>query len=175
VSVARLPYADPLSGEGARILEEVERTRGQVLNLFRAMLHAPAVAGPWVELGTALRYRTSLADRTRELAIAQVAARTASPYEWHHHAPLAAAAGVGEALLSALPDWSSEVTDDQGDRELLTYIDQVLDGAVEDASYAAVEKRFGRQEAVEITATAAFYLCIARFLSALDIDIEAPE
>lgn len=148
------------------------RTRGRLLNLFRAMLHAPAVAEPWVHLGSALRYGTGLDDRTRELAITQVAARTGSVYEWHHHAPLAAAAGVGRAQLAALPDWDGDALVDPADRQLLDYVDRVLDGRVDDDTFGRVVERFGTRGAVELTATVAFYLCVSRFLSALDVEPE---
>jgi alkylhydroperoxidase family enzyme len=169
--LARLPYPDESSPDVAPLVDEVVRTRGKMLNLFRAMLHSPAIAGPWIDLGTAVRYGSGLDDRTRELVICQVAARTGSSYEWHHHAPVASAAGVSEEQLEALPDppiglFSSE------EEMLLGYVDHVLDGAVDDDAFNTLVQLRGARGAAEITATACFYIGVSRFLSAMGVQVE---
>lgn len=171
--MARIPYPDTSSAELAELAEEVRRTRGQLLNLFRALMHAPAIAEPWVALGTAVRYGSGLDDRTRELAICQVAARTGCPYEWHHHAPLAAAAGVSQDQLGTLPD-PPNGTFDLADEQLLRYADLVIAGSVDDQTFDAMVTQHGERRTTEITATIAFYISVSRFLSAMGVEIEDP-
>ena len=69
---------------------------------FGVMLHAPSLGGPLQELGAAVRYRTSLSDRIREIAILQVAVATRSQFEWFAHVRVGRAAGLTEAELAAL-------------------------------------------------------------------------
>lgn len=170
--MARIPYPDIDDDDRARITEEVLRTRGQLLNLFRALLHAPAVAEPWLNLGTAMRFGTGVSDRARELAICQVARRTDSAYEWHHHAHLAAQAGVPADHLASLPDWDASGLFDDQDSELLAYVDDVIAGEVDDQGFARIVERYGTEQAVELTATASFYVAVSRFLSAMNVEVE---
>lgn len=172
--MARIPYPDTSTGDLARLTDEVRRTRGMVLNLFRALMHAPRLAEPWLALGTAMRYESTLDDRTRELVICQIAARTESAYEWHHHAPLALAAGVDEDQLSALPD-PSPGTFDEVETELVAFVDRVLTGTVDDDAFAALVARRGTEQATEVSATAAFYVAIARFLAAMGVEVESAQ
>lgn len=75
---------------------------GRLLGPFNAMLVSPAVGHALQGLGAAIRYRTSLPDRVRELAILTVAAYRDSDFEWYAHEPLARTAGVSEPELAAL-------------------------------------------------------------------------
>lgn len=172
--MARIPYPDTSTGDLARVADEVRRTRGTLLNLFRALMHAPRLAEPWLALGTAMRYESTLDDRTRELVICQIAARTESAYEWYHHAPLALAAGVGEAQLSALPDPPPGAFDET-ETELVSFVDRVFAGTVSDDDFAAQVARRGTEEATEVSATAAFYVAVARFLAAMGVEVESAQ
>lgn len=170
--MARIPYPDTSTGDLARVADEVRRTRGTLLNLFRALMHAPRLAEPWLALGTAMRYESTLDDRTRELVICQIAARTSSPYEWHHHAPLALAAGVEEVQLSALPDPPPGVFGEE-ETELVAFVDRVFAGTVDDDAFAVLVARRGTEQATEVSATAAFYVAVARFLAAMGVEVES--
>lgn len=170
--MARIPYADTSTGDLARLADEVRRTRGgQLLNLFRALMHAPTLAEPWLALGTAMRYQSTLDDRTRELVICQIAARTESAYEWHHHAPLALAAGVREDQLAALPE-PAPGTFDEAESELVAFVSHVFSGTVADDDFGSMVARHGTERTTEIVATSAFYVAVARFLAAMAVEIE---
>lgn len=170
--MARIPYPDTSTGDLAGLADEVRNRRGgKLLNLFRALMHAPTLARPWFALGTAMRYESTLDDRTRELVICQIAARTGSAYEWHHHAPLALAAGVQQDQLAALPEPAAG-TFDEPEQALIGFVDHVFAGAVADDEFSAMAARHGTEQTTEIVATAAFYIAIARFLAAMDVEIE---
>ena len=51
---------------------------------FNALLYSPALGEALQEVGAAVRYRTGLTDRARELAILLVAARWHSAFEGRH-------------------------------------------------------------------------------------------
>ena len=172
--MARIPYPDTTTPDLAPLAEEVRRTRGRLLNLFRALMHSPSIAEPWIHLGTAVRYGSGLGDRTRELVICQVAARTGSTYEWHHHSGAAAAAGVTAEQLDAVPDPPSG-TFDAVEEQLLRYTDKVIAGSVDDETFHAMVDVHGERATTEITATVAFYIGVSRFLAAMDVEIENTE
>src|SRR5579875_2351456 len=94
----RLPLLDPASldpaqeelrariADGPRAADRsrspIADERGRLLGPFNAMLFNPELGDPLQGLGAALRYRTSLSDRQRELAILRLAATLESGFEW---------------------------------------------------------------------------------------------
>lgn len=169
--MARVPPA-PIDGPeaDAAAVERIAQLRdGRITPLYRTLLHSGPVAAGWCELGTAIRWSSSLDDRLRELLTCQTARRASADYEWQAHAPLAAAAGVTAAQLDSLPAWWGEPSFDARDRAALAFTDAVLDSTVTDESFEATAQHFTRRETVEIAATVSYYLSISRFLAACDV------
>jgi AhpD family alkylhydroperoxidase len=146
---------------------------GSVSALYGMLLHAPAVAEGWVALGTAVRRRTSLDDRLRELLICMVARVCDQSYEWASHSRLAAAAGATEAELAALPAWESCPTFSPRERAVLALAGATAQGTVDDEAFGRAAAALDRTELVEVVATAAYYTGTARFLSAFAIEAGA--
>jgi alkylhydroperoxidase family enzyme len=173
--VARLefPKVDDDPGMVAAVAAEVSQQRhGTLPNLYRMLLHCPELAAGWLQLGTAVRYRSSLDDVLRELAICAVARICDSGYEWAHHAPLARRAGATEHQLASLPDDLEDAALTPARRAALAYVAGVARLDVSDAVFAAVAEHFSAAEVVELTATASYYAGVARFLGALQVDID---
>ena len=159
----RIPYIpDPpqtTTVEDAAIVERVRARRSprplQPLDL--ALLHSPPVADGWNSFLGAIRTKTSLADDVRELAISRVAVCNRAWYEWGHHAPLAAKAGVSEAALDAvkreaLGERPADLTEKQW--AVLVYTDEMTRNVqVEDDTFASIKSHLNEQEVVELTAT----------------------
>lgn len=66
-----MPFLVPLANEQAspaaqEVFRDLKATRGQVINLYRTLAHAPAVLQATVQLGEATK--TTLDARLRELA-----------------------------------------------------------------------------------------------------------
>lgn len=148
---------------------------GRVSALYGMLLHHPPVAEGWAGLGSAIRRRTGLDDRTRELAICLVAAVCEQPFEWANHAPLATAAGVSSAELDALLDRAACPTLSPNERVLLDLVEEVARGRVADQTFRRASTTFEPTALVEIVATAAYYVGTARFLDAFGIDEDAPD
>ena len=47
--------------------------RGNLINVYRLLLHSPALAESWFEHSNAVRWKTNLEGRLRELVIVRVA------------------------------------------------------------------------------------------------------
>jgi len=164
----RLPYTanppTPSSAADAAVVARIQARRAprplQPLDL--ALLHSPAVADGWNSFLGAVRTRTAVAADLRELAVCRVAAVNRAWYEWAHHAPLAAAAGVSAAGLARVRDPAPlRLADVEGRAELgdrawtvLVYTDEMTrDVEVRDETFAALRALFGEKDVVEITAT----------------------
>ncbi|KAI2625582.1 AhpD-like protein [Hypoxylon sp. NC1633] len=195
----RIPYAPtnpplPPDSEESQIRSRIAARRHprplQALDL--ALLHAPPVADGWNAFLGAVRQRTTLDPRLRELAICRVAVCNRAWYEWAHHAPLAAAAGVSVGGLGVVRrerlvggDGGEEGDGDEeerarkqaaevglGDKEwaVLRFADEMTRNVqVSDAVFEALRRVCGEREVVEVTATVAAYNCVSRFLVALDV------
>ena len=69
---------------GPRLFELVDQA-GRLNGPFGIMLHSPAVGSALQALGAAVRYRSVLPDRIRELAVLAVAAHWTSEFELYAH------------------------------------------------------------------------------------------
>lgn len=69
---------------------------------FGVMLYAPSVGLPLQELGSAIRYKTSLTDRAREVAILLTATATRSEFERYAHERVGSAVGLSDQELADL-------------------------------------------------------------------------
>jgi 4-carboxymuconolactone decarboxylase len=168
VRIPPAPLDDP--GTDAEAVARIAALReGRITTLYRTLLHSGPLAAGWCELGTAIRWRSSLDDRLRELVTCQTARTCEASYEWNAHAPLARTAGVTAAQLSSLPAWRDEPSFDERDRHALAFVDAVLAGTVSDELFAATAAHFDRRELVELAATASYYLSISRFLAACGV------
>ncbi|KFH45828.1 hypothetical protein ACRE_033180 [Hapsidospora chrysogenum ATCC 11550] len=180
----RIPYVpDPpptSTPSDAAIVERIRARRSPrpLQSLDLALLHSPAVADGWNTFLGAVRTRTSLPDDIRELAISRVAVCNRAWYEWGHHAPLAARAGVSQEALEVVKrEGALEVGEAPGGQLLnerqwavLVYTDEMTRNVhVKDETFAVLKKLFNDQEITEITATIACYNMVSRFLVALDV------
>ena len=170
--MARIDYPDLDRPEVADLVGRIAHERGgEVINLYRMLLHSPPVAEGWRALGTAIRIEAALDAASRELAICLIARLTGSQYEWDHHAPIARRAGVADSALDTLPAWRDSDGFSERDRAVLAWTEAVTVDLRPPADVLrAVRAVLDARELVELTATAGFYACVARFVLALDVD-----
>src|SRR5438876_12398432 len=80
-------------GQGPRAVP-LATGAGGLAGPFNAMLYAPAVGQALQELGAAIRFRTTLSPRIREMAVLVVARAWDSEYERSTHEPIGREAGL---------------------------------------------------------------------------------
>lgn len=76
--------------------------RGSLRGPFVPWLLSPELADHAQKLGGFLRYRSSLPDRLKELAILFTARHWDAAFEWYAHAPLALKAGLPQPIVDAM-------------------------------------------------------------------------
>lgn len=158
-SMPRVPYRE----EGAPV----------PFNIFRTLAHAPAVTKGFSSMGSRLLNETALDVKIRELVINSISLKLDAPYEWSHHAKMALDAGATMDELEALK------TGDLGrfgpvERACLAYAHKVDDAAVTDADVDELRKAgLDDTRIVELTVLAGFYGMTARFLLAMDVEVDA--
>ncbi len=168
--MAHLPYADPDRPELRPLVDRIVAERGEVLHLYRMLLHSPPLAEGWLGYFTQVRQRLDLDAGLRELVIMEVAHLNRAPYEAEQHVPFALRAGLTQAQLDALPDWQASPDFDARQRAALQLADTMTrDVQVPAALMAEVRAQLDDRQTVELVATIAGYNMVSRFLEALQI------
>lgn len=173
--MARLPYPDETQDSGmAALIEQIRAERGGRLpNLYRMLLNSPPVASGWLNFLTAIRQKTSLSGKLRELVILRIALVNRADYEYAAHTPFALEEGLSQAKIDALPNWPECDAFNETERAVLAYADAMTkDIQVSDAVFDAVARRLNTREMTELTATIAAYNLVSRFLEATKIEPE---
>src|SRR6202521_4014458 len=148
--------------------------RGRLINIYRMLLNSPALAESWFNHSNAVRWKTPLDGRLREIVIIRMGHLTRCDYVLRQHVPtLALADGLTVAECDALADWHGLEFFDARERAVLTYADTMTrDIAVPDDVFAAVKRHFNDRQIVELTVLIGSYNMNARVLRALDLDLE---
>lgn len=168
--MARIAYPAADGPETTALRKRIASERGKVLNLYAMLLHSPPVAEGWLAFLTAIRQKSILPDRIRELVILHIAVRNRAPYEFEQHVPFALRAGVSEAQIASLKD-GSFVSLTAEDQAALKYADAMTTTVqVAQNVFDVVRSHFSEREIVELTATVGAYNLVSRFLEALQID-----
>ncbi|WP_181803362.1 carboxymuconolactone decarboxylase family protein [Streptomyces shenzhenensis] len=137
-------------------------SEGRLNGPFNAMLHAPAVGSALQELGSALRYRSTLSDRVREMSILIVAAHWDSAFEQYAHEPIGQAAGLSDAQLTAIRSGAAPELSDPTEAaavDLVTAL--VATGDVDDTLFGRAVSLNGMEAVVELTTLVGYYATLA--------------
>jgi alkylhydroperoxidase family enzyme len=162
--------------ELAELIEKIRSgRRGALLKLYRALLHSPALAESWFAHNNAVRWRTQISGRLREMVIIRIALLNRAQYIITQHVPkLALAEGLSEAECAALSDWQNSMLFGEADRAVLAYADGMTrDVAVPDEIYADVRRHFDERQTVELTVLIGTYNMHSRVIQALQLEPEA--
>ena len=151
--------------------------RGKLINIYRMLLNAPALAESWFNHSNAVRWKTSLDGRLREIVIIRLGYLTGSQYVLRQHVPsLALADGLSLAECQALQDWRGSDFFDTRERAVLAYADSMTrEIVVPDAIFAQLKPHFDDRRIVELTVLIGTYNMNARVLQALELDLEPPQ
>jgi 4-carboxymuconolactone decarboxylase len=148
--------------------------RGGLLNVYKLLLHSPPLAETWLEHVNAVRWKTQLDGRLREIVIIRIAILNRIDYVIQQHVPaLALADGVTLAECEALRDWRASGLFSEKERAVLAYTDAITrDVSVPDAVFDALRGHFNERELVELTVLIGTYNMHNRVMLALGIDLE---
>lgn len=117
---------------------------GRLEGPFNAMLVNPVVGDALQELGAAIRHRSGLTDREREIAILAVATVRRCEFEWYAHERIGALAGLTDDEIAALDEGRQAPTFGPSETMVHDVVRRLLDHRdLDDASYTAAERRLG--------------------------------
>jgi 4-carboxymuconolactone decarboxylase len=140
--------------------------RGGVRGPFNALLRSPELADRAQKLGEWVRFRSSLPERLKELAILVTARYWSAQYEWHAHHAHALKAGLDPRLAAelALGKRPTGMADDEA--AIHDFCRELHEKkAVDDATYARVVKHFGEPGAVDLIGVIGYYTLVSMVLN----------
>ncbi len=174
--MARIAYVEEKDHpELAALIDRIKAgRRGGLLNVYKLLLHAPALAATWLDHVGAVRWKTELSGRLRELLVIRIAHVNGIDYVINQHVPaLALADGVSVAECEALKNWRKTNAFSAAERAALDYADaMVLQTAVPNEVFAELERHYDARAIVEISVLVGTYLMHNRVMKALAIDLE---
>ncbi|MFG2502247.1 carboxymuconolactone decarboxylase family protein [Streptomyces sp. NPDC048441] len=155
-------------------LQEAVTARGS-LNVFRMMMHSPALAPGLLTLGEAVLQRNSLPDTLRELAVVRVGRVYGAAYEVHHHERAARLVGLGEEALAAAETGS--VAQLSGpEAAVLAATDRLLaHHTLDEAERDELLAFLTVNQLADLVITVGFYQLICDFLNTFEVTIEGQE
>ena len=167
-----------LNAEQQEVLEAIEKgPRGTnnpgigMIGPFGCWVRAPKVGYSIQALGEAIRFRGSLPENIKEVAICAVGAYYRSKFEFAAHRRLAKLAGVNEKALDQMV--AGEEPDLAGD-ELLAFTiasQMVNQHSLMDETYWLGVRAFGETGMIELTATIGYYCLISLTLNTFRIPL----
>ena len=179
--MARVPLLDGKDQHGqdrpdvAPLVEKIRGARrGTIINVYRLLLHAPPLAECWLDLINAVRWKTKLSGRLREIAILRVGYLLRVPYIINQHVPrLALPEGLTLEECAALADWAGTAFFDARERAMLAYVDSMtVNVHVPAAIFAPLRDHFDDRQIVELSVLIGTYNMHARVMAGLEIDPE---
>ena len=163
--------------ESAEFIAKVRSgRRGRLLNIYKLLLHSPPLASAWFDLLDAVRWKTTLDGRLREIVIIRIAVNHGQYCLAQHIPALALADGMTRAECDALAVWRATSLFSESERAALAFTDAMTrDIRVPDDVFADVRRHFDERQIVELSALIGAYNMHTRVQEALQLDVEKPQ
>ncbi len=142
---------------------------------FRMLAHHPDLARHVYGLLTMLSTRNKLDTRLRELMIMRIAWTTGSEYEWfYHYRNATTQAGITDAEILAVRDWTKSDLFAPADRAVLAAVDDTrAHGKVSDAVWAECKQHLKEPAVlVEMVVAIANWIMFSQLLQSLRVPLE---
>ena len=150
--------------------------RGRLINVYKLLLHDPALAEAWFALNNAVRWKTRLDGRLRELVIIRIGVLCKAPYILRQHVPgLALAEGLTIEECEALRDGRDCASFTPRERAVLDFTDTLTrDVCAGEEHFHALRFFFDETRIVELSVLIGAYNMHARVMNAVELDLEDP-
>ena len=171
--MARLPSItkpDQLPPADRGIAEAVVKSRGGIHGPFTMFLHCPKLAEHLVNTGAYIRFEGKLDHRVRVLAAMVAAREFEAVYVWGAQTGSARRQGVPESTITAIRENHSRDVPAE-DAQIIDFTRALLKKhRVDAATFAALQKRFGNEQLIELTGTIGYYSMLAMTVNACELE-----
>lgn len=161
---------DQVPAKDHAIVDAIVGSRGALQGPFTMFLHSPEIAGRVAHLGAYVRFEGSLDMRVRVLAAMTVAREFEAAYVWGAQTGGARRQGVPESTITAIRDKHTRGMPPE-DAQIVEFTRQLLQKhRVDDATFKAMQARFGNDELVQLTGAIGYYALLAMTVNACELE-----
>lgn len=133
-------------------------------------IHRPELASATQNLGTYLRFNSSLGRKLTELAILTTAKVWTSEFEWYAHKPMALDAGLSEAVIEAIRTGAEPPYDSDEERAVHEFAFRAAtERQVSDDLYKETIEVIGKDRLVDLVALIGYYGFVSLTLNTFQI------
>ena len=169
VAADRFPTIPPAqySDDQRDAAAEFEAARkGPVFGPFEPLMYSPKLMSQTRALGDYLRFKSAIGNTLSELAILVTARAWGQDYEWTYHKPIAIRVGIKPEIIEAIEEGRLPVgMSDEEDAVYQFSTELHHNKRVSDATFARVEKRWGKKGVLDLTGINAYYTLLAMQLN----------
>jgi uncharacterized peroxidase-related enzyme len=152
---------------------KMEANGFEILNINRAMAHAPEACRDFLRMANKLLFKSRLDPRLRELAILRVSRLTKARYEREQHETIARGLAMTDLQIDAVKKWQGSKHFDKREQAVLQYTDELTQEIrAKNSTFKKLQAFLSEREIVELTLTIGFYNMVSRFLEALEVDLD---
>ena len=158
---------DEMTPEQRRMAENVlAGPRKALRGPFSALVYSPETGDHAQQLGAQVRFRNSLPEKLKELAILVVARFWTAQYEWYAHRRMALEAGLDPAIVTAIAEGKRPARMSDDEAAIYAFCAELLETReVSDATFAGVKDRFGEKGVVDLICTMGYYCLVSMTLN----------
>lgn len=146
--------------------------RGRVEGPLAVWLHSADLADRAQALGSFCRFGSSLPPRLSELAILVMGSYWRAGFEWYIHAPIAAKAGVPDAVIAAIKSGEAPVFAEPDARAVHNFARELLERReISDETYAIARRFLGERGLVDLVGILGYYGLISMTIKAFRVPV----
>jgi 4-carboxymuconolactone decarboxylase len=168
--VAPITDKSDVPAEHHAVVDDVLKIFGNVRGPFSMLLHSPKLAERILPLVTFFRDESVVEARLRSIAILTAVREREAAYVWAAQVAAARRNGLSDEVIDLLRAKGDPGKLAPEEREVVTYIRQLVRAnRVEAAAFDALQKRYGTQWLVELTAVANYFGILAGIVNAFEV------
>jgi 4-carboxymuconolactone decarboxylase len=171
-----MPRIAPVTGkadvpaEHHHVVDAVVEVFGNVRGPFSMLLHSPVLAERVLGLVKFFRDDSVVEGRLRSVAILTAVREREAAYVWAAQVGAARRAGVREASIDLIRAKGDPAGLPEEEREIVAYTRQLIrTNRVDQAAFDALQKRYGAQWVVELTAAANYFAMLSGVVNAFEV------
>ena len=168
--LALITSKDQVAAQDHAVVDGIVKSRGALHGPFTVFLHCPELAGRLAHLGAFVRFEGSLDKRVRVLAAMTVARELDAVYVWGAQTGSARRQGVPEATITAIREKHTRGVPPE-DAQIIDFTLQLIrKHRVDDATFKAVQARFGDDQLLQLTGAVGYYVMLAMTVNACELE-----
>jgi 4-carboxymuconolactone decarboxylase len=163
---------EELAGDDGALWDSIAGTRGHMPVSYQSLMHSPGAARAVSQMGTYLRFESSVPEDVREAAVLVVNGRLDCPFGWVQHVPLALAAGVDQRAIDDLAAGQVSSWLTGGQRIAVLMAEQsVAAGQVASETLAQARDAFGVAQTIDLLLAIGYYTMLAFYFRSMNLEL----